>query len=50
MTEAFFGAYPYLCMSVEMLVTPGTVKSKSGTGYPILRIMDRCKPPTQAST
>ncbi len=32
MVEHPFAAYPYLCMSTEMEVTPGTLKSKSGTG------------------
>lgn len=40
---------PNLWVSTDMLVTPGTEKSKSGTGYPSLRAKGSTKPPRQAS-
>ena len=32
-TEEPLGAKPYLCVSAERDVTPGTAKSNAGTGY-----------------
>ena len=40
---------PNLWVSTDMLVTPGTEKSKSGTRYPSLRAKGSTKPPRHAS-
>ena len=42
-------AMPNLCVSTLMLVTPGTEKSKGGTGWPSLRAKGSTKPPRHAS-
>nr|BFE76731.1 hypothetical protein GCM10020092_100320 [Actinoplanes digitatis] len=49
-TETPFGAYAYLCRSTEMLVTPGTEKSKSGRSAPSRLRYGSTQPPKQAST
>ncbi|MNW69642.1 hypothetical protein D3C74_487040 [compost metagenome] len=44
------GAYPYLWMSAEIDVTPGTRKSKTGTWAAASGQKGRTQPPTHAST
>jgi hypothetical protein len=44
------GAKPYLCVSTEMLVTPGTRKSKSGASKPARERKGMTKEPRQQST
>ena len=48
--DAPFGARPYLWISAEMLVTPGTRKSQSGMSSPRSSSQGSTKPPTHAST
>jgi hypothetical protein len=44
-TEVPFNAYPYLCVSSDILLTPGTWKSKSGILYPSFLANGRMNPP-----
>ncbi len=50
MIEAPFAQSAYLWKSIDMLVTPGTVKSKSVTSAPISRQSGSRNPPMQPST
>jgi len=50
MMEEPLGAKPYLCVSVDMEVTPGTTKSKAGSACPAAPAQAMRKEPRQAST
>src|SRR3954452_122955 len=49
-TDVPLNAYPYLCVSAEMLVTPGTRKSRLGMSQPSSWPNGRIQPPRQPST
>src|SRR6476661_933478 len=49
-TDDPLNPYPYLWVSAEIDVTPGTRKSKSGMSYPSSRPKGRMKPPRHPST
>ena len=44
-----FTAYPYLWVSADIEVTPGSRKSKAGMSYPSFSAHGKMKPPRQAS-
>src|SRR6476660_4505820 len=49
-TDEPFGAYPSLCTSIDIDITPGTRKSQGGTVSPFSSMNGRMNPPMHAST